>query len=191
MKTKGTLHKRDIEAILNNYAIGEYLSHKKMWWSLTNALYHVKTTDKEIILKVFGEGNVQKKKAIVTIMEEVRKQGVPIPKIFADKNNAFLHDYKNWDLTIQEFVKGDARPQMSPAYTRELARVLGVISISLLKIKNQTIKSNFDYQFNKTSYRSDDIIFGFDYKSAEENVLLELNKNVNKKKYNSFRFYFE
>lgn len=180
MKTE--LNKIQISEILNGYDLGKYKSHKRMWWSIKNTIYLVKTTKGEFILKLFDNSNFKETLPTLYICEKLREKGIPIPETFKTKEGSFTSKYARNHLTIQKFLKGTKRPEINKNYARDLAKNLALIDLYLTKIRSNSLPSRFGYQFSISSYRSTDKILDFDYKSAEIKLIDETRKNVNKDK---------
>ena len=127
--------KKDIEQILEDYNIGKYKSHKKLWWSLDNILLLLNTDKGKFILKFFKDSN--KKYVLWTLetMERMRKKGLPAPETFRDKQKGLIHDYKRRYLIIQEFIEGEEIRKFKQKLVIDFARNLGLLDKYLLKTK--------------------------------------------------------
>jgi homoserine kinase type II len=182
MKPRIDIGREQVKEILENYNLGEYKSHKRMWWSIKNTLYLLTTSKGKFILKVFDKSSFKETQPTLHIREELRRDGMPIPETFKTKAGNIVYKYNKNYLTIQRFVKDEKRPEVDVNYVKDLAKNLGLIDMNLIRIKNRQIPARLGYQFNRSSYRSDDIILDFDYKSAEERLIDETQKNVNRAK---------
>jgi Ser/Thr protein kinase RdoA (MazF antagonist) len=176
------LNKKEVENILDCYSLGKYVKHKRMWWSLKNTLYSLRTTKGDFILKVFDKSNFKETFPTLLIREKLRKEGIPIPETYRTNKGDIACKYKDNPITIQKFIKGEKRPEVNIKYVKNLAKNLGLIDLNLLRIKSVQIPQRFGYQFKNSSYRSEDIILDFDYNSAEKKLVKETRKNVNKNK---------
>lgn len=175
------LIKKDFEKILENYSIGHYKSHKKLWWSIKNTLYLLKTNKGEFIVKIYEYSEGKDIEWILKIMEKLRTKNIPLSKIFKTNKKKLIFNLHK-PLVIQKYINGKEIKKEGRHFVIEFAKTLGKIDKELMKVKitKKHTWEKFDSTFKPTFYRSGKIIEDFNFDKSEKELLREFNKKVKK-----------
>lgn len=68
------LSKKEVERILTNYNIGNYVSHKHIPWTLGNSVYYLNTSKGRFILKVHQGTKLSRLRFVLNTMEFARSK---------------------------------------------------------------------------------------------------------------------
>ena len=174
------LSKKDFENILNNYNIGNHISHKNIFTG-TNTVYAIKTTKGKFLVKIYENASLDFIKDQIRLMEFLKKTKVSTPKIVNTKKKKGLLVYNKKRLAIQEFAKGKEIENVKEKLAKNLGKEFGILSKTLLKYKNSG-KDDWgeDHEFKLIKWKLDNVN-NFDVKK-ESKVLCNQLKTLNKKK---------
>lgn len=179
------LTKKDFEKILESYSIGNYQSHKKVWWSIQNTLYELKTTKGKFIIKIFKDMKKSDVLWSIRIVESLRNKSIPVPRTFKTNKNNFVSSFRGKSVTVQSFIKGKKIKKVDKKFIKELSRTLGIIDKTLFSFGvngKKTWWSGWGYQFKSSGFRSARVIEGFDFDKNEKIIINEFKNNVSIKK---------
>jgi homoserine kinase type II len=172
------LSKEDFEKILSNYNIGNYKKHKHIPEALENTVYLLKTTKGKFILKIYEDlKDILRLKKQIKIRKILQKK-LPVPKIIEGKNKISLFEYKNKNLTIEQFVKGKSTNRLNEKMVISSAKTLALMNKALLKLKFNGFTGESMFKPHEWGVkRIDDFNF-----EGEENRLLKESKKINRRK---------
>lgn len=171
------LKKGDFEEILKNYNLGKYKSSRHVWWALQNTVYILNTTKGKFVLKIFERSDPKFINFQVRVMDFVYKKKLPVQQIVKTKSGERLFFYKNKRIMIKKYIEGEEEiGGFNDKLVKNLARNVGLLNKSLLKLKLRG-KYNWGryYQFKPMKERAG-LVYGFDFKKNEDKLLKDLKK---------------
>lgn len=129
------LLKEDFEKILESYSIGNYKSHKHIWWAFDNSVYDLSTTKGHYILKIFENTRDSILEFQIKVTDYLHNKGVPVAGLIKNKKG-FLFNWKKKKLCIQEFIQGTSGVRtFSDGLLKDIGRKTSQMNFHLLSIK--------------------------------------------------------
>ncbi len=180
MVIRTPLKKKDFEKILEDYYIGKYKKSRHVKWALGNTVYIIDTTKGKFVLKIFEGSSIGFIKYQIKIMDFLANEKIPIPIIIKTRNKKSLLIHKNKRILIQKFVEGKSPKKLSDKLIKDLAKKIGMMNKSLLKLKLKGKSWEEDHEFKPLNQKVNKI-GNFNFKE-EENILMNDLREINRKK---------
>ncbi|MCD6464518.1 phosphotransferase [Candidatus Woesearchaeota archaeon] len=173
------LSKEDFQAILNEYNLGEYESHKHFSHALSNTVYKVKTSKKTVILKLFEHGKRDVINLEIKIMALLEREGLS-PKLFKTKKGEYLSHYKKL-LIIQEYFEGRHVQRFNNQEARRFGVFIGELHKNLKRLDKEMQAHDLGFQFKKNGSVYDSLNINLDQEFKWLNKALKSVKEENLK----------
>lgn len=94
------------QSLLDNYSIGSLLSMKGIEDGVTNTIYLITTTDRQLVLTIFEELNEKELPVYLDLTEFLKNRGIACPEVFHSKQQQQIQLFNNKPFIISEFLPG-------------------------------------------------------------------------------------
>lgn len=123
------LTEQDIIALLSDYSLGDYVSHKGISAGVENTNYFVTTTEHELVLTLFEKLGAEALPFFLKLGEHLFNHHCKVPQPFRDNNNEFLKRIKNKPAVFIEKLAGD-HVDAKGAYALEIAKAMAEVHLA-------------------------------------------------------------
>ena len=105
------INKAEFKKYLANYSLGNLYYFKGINEGIENTNYFFRTKSKEFVLTIYENKITERIKGknlifFIDLVNFLRKEKFPSPKILYNNNNKQLNSYENKQFTIIDFVEG-------------------------------------------------------------------------------------
>jgi homoserine kinase type II len=139
------LIKSDFQAVLDQFQIGKFVSHRFIDTTVENLNYAIKTTKGKFLLKVFESRDLKHLKFQNDIIHYLQTQKIKIaPLVFAN-NGSDLIQYGDRYISIFKFIEGTHPKTLSPNLCVAIAKEVARLHQALLQktVKGKSISSYY------------------------------------------------
>ena len=145
------INKSEFKKYLENYSLGNLYYFKGIDEGIENTNYFFRTKSKKSVLTIYENKiteRIKEKNLIffIDLVNFLRKEKFPCPKILYNNNNKQLNSYKNKQFTIIDFVNGKIAKKINFQHCYKLGRTLATLHIKSLKFKK---KRKNDFSLNE------------------------------------------
>ena len=136
------INKLEFKKYLKNYSFGDLHYFKGINEGIENTNYFFKTRSNKFVLTIY-ENKITKRikeknlSFFVDLVNFLRKEKFPCPKILYNNNNKQLSSYKNKQFTIIDFVNGKIAKKINFQHCYKLGRTLATLHVKSLKFKKK------------------------------------------------------
>ena len=136
------INKSEFKKYLENYSLGNLYYFKGIDEGIENTNYFFRTKSKKSVLTIYENKiteRIKEKNLIffIDLVNFLRKEKFPCPKILYNNNNKQLNSYKNKQFTIIDFVNGKIAKKINFQHCYKLGRTLATLHIKSLKFKKK------------------------------------------------------
>ena len=136
------INKSEFKKYLENYSLGNLYYFKGIDEGIENTNYFFRTKSKKSVLTIYENKiteRIKEKNLIffIDLVNFLRKEKFPCPKILYNNNSKQLNSYKNKQFTIIEFVNGKLPKKINFQHCYKLCRTLATLHIKSLKFKKK------------------------------------------------------
>ena len=136
------INKSEFKNYLENYSLGNLYYFKGIDEGIENTNYFFRTKSKKSVLTIYENKiteRIKEKNLIffIDLVNFLRKEKFPCPKILYNNNNKQLNSYKNKQFTIIDFVNGKIAKKINFQHCYKLGRTLATLHIKSLKFKKK------------------------------------------------------
>ena len=136
------INKSEFKKYLENYSLGNLYYFKGIDEGIENTNYFFRTKSKKSVLTIYENKiteRIKEKNLIffIDLVNFLRKEKFPCPKILYNNNSKQLNSYKNKQFTIIEFVNGKLPKKINFQHCYKLGRTLATLHIKSLKFKKK------------------------------------------------------
>jgi len=141
------INKSEFKKYLSNYSLGNLYYFKGIDEGIENTNYLFRTKSNKSILTIYENKITERIKGknlifFIDLVNFLRKEKFPCPKILYNNNNKQLNSYKNKQFTIIDFVNGKIAKKINFQHCYKLGRTLATLHKKSLKFKKKR-KNNF------------------------------------------------
>ena len=145
------INKSEFKKYLENYSLGNLYYFKGIDEGIENTNYFFRTKSKKSVLTIYENKiteRIKEKNLIffIDLVNFLRKEKFPCPKILYNNNNKQLNSYKNKQFTIIEFVNGKLPKKINFQHCYKLGRALATLHKKTLSFKK---KKKNDFSLNE------------------------------------------
>lgn len=173
------LSPKKIKTILKEYNLTDYKEHEKLWWSIKNEIFLIKTEKDKLILKIYNNTKEKEVERVLQTIQKLKKENVPIPNILKTKSGREIIHIEQKPASLQKFIEGEHYKKADKTLVISLAKNLGKIDKILLKDKNFTRLEKSIYKIEQKSRFSTPEL---DIFKEKKEISEELNQKVKSKK---------
>ena len=136
------INKSEFKKYLENYSLGNLYYFKGIDEGIENTNYFFRTKSNKSVLTIYDNKiteRIKEKNLIffIDLVNFLRKEKFPCPKILYNNNNKQLNSYKNKQFTIIDFVNGKIAKKINFQHCYKLGRTLATLHIKSLKFKKK------------------------------------------------------
>ena len=136
------INKAEFKKYLANYSLGNLYYFKGINEGIENTNYFFRTKSKEFVLTIYENKITERIKGknlifFIDLVNFLRKEKFPSPKILYNNNNKQLNSYKNKQFTIIDFVNGKLAKKINFQHCYELGKTLATLHKKSLKFKKK------------------------------------------------------
>ena len=136
------INKSEFKKYLENYSLGNLYYFKGIDEGIENTNYFFRTKSKKSVLTIYENKiteRIKEKNLIffIDLVNFLRKEKFPCPKILYNNNNKQLNSYKNKQFTIIDFVNGKIAKKINFQHCYKLGRTLATLHKKSLKFKKK------------------------------------------------------
>ena len=136
------INKSEFKKYLENYSLGNLYYFKGIDEGIENTNYFFRTKSNKLILTIYENKiteRIKEKNLIffIDLVNFLRKEKFPCPKILYNNDNKQLNSYKNKQFTIIDFVNGKLAKKINFQHCYKLGRTLATLHIKSLKFKKK------------------------------------------------------
>ena len=145
------INKSEFKKYLENYSLGNLYYFKGIDEGIENTNYFFRTKSKKSVLTIYENKITERIKGknlifFIDLVNFLRKEKFPCPKILYNNNNKQLNSYKNKQFTIIDFVNGKLAKKINFQHCYKLGRTLATLHKKSLKFKK---KRKNDFSLNE------------------------------------------
>ena len=145
------INKSEFKKYLVNYSLGNLFYFKGIDEGIENTNYFFKTKSNKCVLTIYENKITERIKGknlsfFIDLINFLRKEDFPCPKIFYNNDNKQLNSYKNKQFTIIDFVKGKLAKKINSQHCYKLGKILATLHKKSLKFKKKKIN---DFSLNE------------------------------------------
>jgi len=145
------INKSELEKYLKNYSFVDVDNFKGIEEGIENTNYFFKTKSKKYVLTIYENKITERIKSknlsfFIDLVNFLRKEKFPCPKILYNNNNKQLNSYKNKQFTIIDFVEGKIEKKINLHHCYKLGKTLATLHKKSLKFKK---KRKNDFSLNE------------------------------------------
>ena len=136
------INKSEFKKYLENYSLGNLYYFKGIDEGIENTNYFFRTKSNKLILTIYENKITERVKDknlifFIDLVNFLRKEKFPCPKILYNNNNKQLNSYKNKQFTIIDFVNGKLAKKINFQHCYKLGRTLATLHKKSLKFKKK------------------------------------------------------
>ena len=145
------INKSEFKKYLVNYSLGDLFYFKGIDEGIENTNYFFKTKSNKCVLTIYENKITERIKGknlsfFIDLINFLRKEKFPCPKILYNNDNKQLNSYKNKQFTIIDFVKGKLAKKINSQHCYKLGKILATLHKKSLKFKK---KKRNDFSLNE------------------------------------------
>ena len=127
------INKSEFKKYLENYSLGNLYYFKGIDEGIENTNYFFRTKSNKSVLTIYENKiteRIKEKNLIffIDLVNFLRKEKFPCPKILYNNNNKQLNSYKNKQFTIIDFVNGKIAKKINFQHCYKLGKILAVLN---------------------------------------------------------------
>jgi len=115
---------QQLQAWLQDYAIGELIELKGISSGITNTNYFVTTTQNKYVLTLFEQNTIEELPYFIDLMSHLATHGIPCPRPITDKQGASLHSLNGKPAALVSCLTGQDIETPNSLQCAEVGRVL-------------------------------------------------------------------
>jgi len=136
------INKSEFKKYLENYSLGNLYYFKGIHEGIENTNYFFRTKSHKSVLTIYENKITERIKGknlifFIDLVNFLRKEKFPCPKILYNNNSKQLNSYKNKQFTIIDFVNGKLTKKINFQHCYKLGRTLATLHIKSLKFKKK------------------------------------------------------
>ena len=136
------INKSEFKKYLSNYSLGNLYYFKGIDEGIENTNYLFRTKSNKSILTIYENKITERIKEknltfFIDLVNFLRKEKFPCPKILYNNNSKQLNTYKNKQFTIIDFVNGKLAKKINFQHCYKLGRTLATLHKKSLKFKKK------------------------------------------------------
>ena len=145
------INKSEFKKYLANYSLDNLFYFKGIDEGIENTNYFFKTKSNKCVLTIYENKITERIKEknlsfFIDLVNFLRKEKFPCPKILYNNDNKQLNSYKNKQFTIIDFVKGKLAKKINSQHCYILGKILAKLHKKSLKFKK---KKKNDFSLNE------------------------------------------
>ncbi len=126
-----------LQAWLNDYAIGELVELKGIASGITNTNYFVTTSQAKYVLTLFEQNSMDELPYFIDLMSHLAAHGIPCPKPITDRAGASLHTLNGKPAVLISCLKGQDVERPNAQQCQAVGRVLAQMHLVSLSFDLQ------------------------------------------------------
>ena len=136
------INKSEFKKYLENYSLGNLYYFKGIDEGIENTNYFFRTKSNKLVLTIYENKITERVKDknlifFIDLVNFLRKEKFPCPKILYNNNSKQLNTYKNKQFTIIDFVNGKLAKKINFQHCYKLGRTLATLHKKSLKFKKK------------------------------------------------------
>lgn len=120
----------ELEAFLNNYALGELIDYQGISAGIENTNYFVTTSEKPLVLTLFENHTADELGYFLDLMAFLAEHGIPSAHPIADNDGHYLRELNGKPAAFVMRLSGGGVEQPSVAQCRALGEALGRMHVA-------------------------------------------------------------